>query len=74
MLPIFVYEADEGDHLKMIDFGFVTRFEADQEIIQPCGSLHYVGRTETACSDARALLDLLERGTAARRVAATPRR
>jgi calcium-dependent protein kinase len=38
----FVYESADGDHLKMIDFGFASRYDSGSRLSQPCGSLHYV--------------------------------
>jgi len=38
----FVYESADGDHLKMIDFGFASRYDTGSRLSQPCGSLHYV--------------------------------
>jgi len=38
----FVYDKADGQHIKMIDFGFASRFTDDTRMSQPCGSLHYV--------------------------------
>jgi calcium-dependent protein kinase len=38
----FVYESADSDHLKMIDFGFASRYDTGSRLSQPCGSLHYV--------------------------------
>lgn len=41
-LENFLYENKEGDHLKLIDFGFAKFWERSSKMNQACGSTHYV--------------------------------
>lgn len=41
-LENFLYESEESDHLKLIDFGFAKFWNRDTKMSQACGSLHYV--------------------------------
>jgi len=41
-LENFLYENKEGDHLKLIDFGFAKFSERSAKMQQACGSTHYV--------------------------------
>jgi len=41
-LENFLYEHEESDHLKLIDFGFAKFWDRGAAMSQACGSLHYV--------------------------------
>jgi len=41
-LENFLYENEDSDHLKLIDFGFAKFWNRDAKMSQACGSLHYV--------------------------------
>lgn len=41
-LENFLYENEDSDHLKLIDFGFAKFWNQDAKMSQACGSLHYV--------------------------------
>jgi len=41
-LENFLYETEDSDHLKLIDFGFAKFWNQDAKMSQACGSLHYV--------------------------------
>mmetsp|Transcript_13245 Transcript_13245/g.31367 ORF Transcript_13245/g.31367 Transcript_13245/m.31367 type:complete len:628 (+) Transcript_13245:75-1958(+) len=41
-LENFLYESQDSDHLKLIDFGFAKFWNRDAKMSQACGSLHYV--------------------------------
>eukprot|EP00931_Biecheleriopsis_adriatica_P103609 TRINITY_DN78417_c0_g1_i1.p1 TRINITY_DN78417_c0_g1~~TRINITY_DN78417_c0_g1_i1.p1 ORF type:complete len:709 (-),score=166.60 TRINITY_DN78417_c0_g1_i1:55-2127(-) len=41
-LENFLYDSEDSDHLKLIDFGFAKFFDRDAKMSQACGSLHYV--------------------------------
>eukprot|EP00930_Biecheleria_cincta_P004686 TRINITY_DN105605_c0_g1_i1.p1 TRINITY_DN105605_c0_g1~~TRINITY_DN105605_c0_g1_i1.p1 ORF type:complete len:668 (+),score=126.67 TRINITY_DN105605_c0_g1_i1:232-2004(+) len=41
-LENFLYESEDSDHLKLIDFGFAKFWNQDAKMSQACGSLHYV--------------------------------
>lgn len=41
-LENFLYESEDSNHLKLIDFGFAKFWNQDAKMSQACGSLHYV--------------------------------
>jgi len=41
-LENFLYENEDSDHVKLIDFGFAKFRSRDAKMSQACGSLHYV--------------------------------
>lgn len=41
-LENFLYESEDSEHLKIIDFGFAKFWNRDTKMSQACGSLHYV--------------------------------
>lgn len=41
-LENFLYESNESNHLKIIDFGFAKFWEHNATMSQACGSIHYV--------------------------------